>query len=143
MGYFFHFWNFLVKNTLKFRTKILISILFQISDFYFGIQVNVSIISPFVSAQMAVLSTIFQVFIVLGMYNFVHWCLLGRHWKEGGSEKKKKRFLAAFVPVVLWVTMIMKFYKDVCLFVTEEILITVSRQAPKKEAWPSSYHYCS
>ena len=31
----------------------------------------------------------------------------------------------------------------VCLFVTEEIPITVSRQAPYKEAWPSPYHYCS
>ena len=30
----------------------------------------------------------------------------------------------------------------VCLFVTEEILVTVSRRAPAfKEAWPSPYHY--
>ena len=28
-------------------------------------------------------------------------------------------------------------------FVMEEIPITVSRQAPDKEAWPSPYHYCS
>ena len=27
---------------------------------------------------------------------------------------------------------------SICLFVTEEIPITVSRQAPDKEAWPSS-----
>ena len=31
----------------------------------------------------------------------------------------------------------------VCLFVTEEIPITVSRRAQNKEAWPSPYHYCS
>ena len=32
--------------------------------------------------------------------------------------------------------------RHVCLFVTEEILITVSRWAPDKEACPSPYHYC-
>ena len=32
--------------------------------------------------------------------------------------------------------------KIVCLFVKEEILVTVSRRAPAfKEAWPSPYHY--
>ena len=31
----------------------------------------------------------------------------------------------------------------VCLFVTEEITITVSRRAPDKEARPSPYHYFS
>jgi hypothetical protein len=35
------------------------------------------------------------------------------------------------------------FFRDVCLFVTEEIPITVSRWAPDKEAWPSPYHYRS
>ena len=34
-------------------------------------------------------------------------------------------------------------WKFVCLFVTEEIPIKVSRQAPDKEARPSPYHYCS
>ena len=112
MGYFFHFWvKIHSKLNWKFRIKILVCILFQMSDFY----LMYNLMCQFVSAQMAVLSTIFQVFIVLVMYNFVHCCLLGRHWKERGSEKKKKRFLAAFVPVVLWVTMIMKFHEDVTL----------------------------
>ena len=31
----------------------------------------------------------------------------------------------------------------VCLFITEEIPITVSWWAPDKEARPSYYHYCS
>ena len=34
-----------------------------------------------------------------------------------------------------------KYYdKKVCLFVIEETPITVSRQAPAKEVWPSPYH---
>ena len=45
--------------------------LFQISGFYLKyIQAILPETSPFLSAQMAVLSIFFQMFIVLGMYNF-------------------------------------------------------------------------
>ena len=93
MGYFFHFWvKIHSKLNWKFRIKILVCILCQMSDFY----LMYNLMCQFVSAQMAVLSTIFQVFIVLVMYNFVHCCLLGRHWKERGSEKKKKEVSGCF-----------------------------------------------
>ena len=81
-----------------------------IFEMCFHFQVNMSIN---VSAQMAALSTIFQVFIVLWVYNFVGAFLVDTERKE--DLRRKKRFLAAFVPVVLWVTMIMKFHEDVTL----------------------------
>ena len=45
--------------------------MFQISGFYLKyIQAILPETSPYLSAQMAVLSSFFQMFIVLGMYNF-------------------------------------------------------------------------
>ena len=56
MGYFFHFSRFLdIASDLSFLLEI---------------QAIPPKISPFLSAQMAVLSNFYQMFIVIGMYNF-------------------------------------------------------------------------
>jgi hypothetical protein len=54
----------------KFRIKKLDC--YIVSDFRFLLEIQAILpeTSPFLSAQMAVLSSFFQVFIVLGMYNF-------------------------------------------------------------------------
>ena len=46
--------------------------LFQISGFYFLLEIQAILpeTTPFLSVQMAVLSSFFQMLIVLGMYNF-------------------------------------------------------------------------
>ena len=50
----------------KNRIKNQIAILFQISGFY----LKYKLFCPFLFVQMAVLSSFFQMFIILGMYNF-------------------------------------------------------------------------
>ena len=57
------------RLTQKFRIKILIPILFNIS-FLLDVQANLPETSPFLSAEVALMSTIFEVIIVLWMYNF-------------------------------------------------------------------------
>jgi hypothetical protein len=69
MGYYFHFSIFLGEKTFEINFRI--PVLFNISGLL-DVQANLPETSPFLSAQMALVSTFFQMFIVLGlgMYNF-------------------------------------------------------------------------
>ena len=66
------FWVKIHSKLNEFRIlKYQIAILFPISGFYLKyIQAILPETSPFSTAQMAVLSSFFLMFIVLGMYNF-------------------------------------------------------------------------
>ena len=65
----------------------MIPILFNISVLL-DIQANLPETSPFLSAQMALVSTLFQMFIVLGMYNFGSKLNIGRNLTlKGGLPK--------------------------------------------------------
>ena len=79
-------------------------------------------------------------------------------WRQGGLASQGqccpsyfplhfKEFMKVLVVLLLQFPLYFKeFTHDsglllfACLFVSEEIPITVSRQAPDKEAWPSPYH---
>ena len=67
MSYYFHFSSFLCEKHSGLKARFLF--LFNISVLP-DVKVNLPEISPFLSAQMALVSTFFQMFIVLGMYNF-------------------------------------------------------------------------
>ena len=58
-----------MKKHAKFRIKIWIPILFSI-QVLLDVKANLPETCPFLSAQMALVSTFFQMFIVLEMYNF-------------------------------------------------------------------------
>ena len=74
MGYIFHFSNFLDENTLCIELEIQDWNLdcYIVLDLCFSIDVKADLpeTSPFLFAQMAGLSKFFQMFMVLGMYNF-------------------------------------------------------------------------
>jgi hypothetical protein len=54
--------------------------------------------SPFLSAQMAVLSSFFQMFIVLGMYNFAYLVKKARKVNKQKFCRKNSRFVLV-VPI--------------------------------------------
>ena len=73
MGYFFHvFWKKLHSKLTKFRIKKYVLDCYIVSDLRFLLEIQAILpkTSPFSCAQMAMLSGFFQMFIVLGMYNF-------------------------------------------------------------------------
>ena len=74
MGYYFHFSSFLgekaFKINLKIQDKNLDSYFFLIFQFYLMYMLICQKPAHFLSAQMALVNTFFQILIVLGMYNF-------------------------------------------------------------------------
>ena len=65
------FWMKIHSKLNRFRIKKLDCYIVSDLRFLLEIQAILPETSPFLSAQMAVLSSFFQMFIVLGMYNFV------------------------------------------------------------------------
>jgi hypothetical protein len=61
---------FKILDESTFRIKKLDFYIVSNLRFFLEIQAILPETSPFLSAQMAVLSSFFQIFIVLGMYNF-------------------------------------------------------------------------
>ena len=75
MGYYFHVSSFLGKKTILnqlensgLKSRFLFCLIFQ---FYLMYRVICQKPFHFLSAQMSLVSTFFQMFIVLGMYDFV------------------------------------------------------------------------
>ena len=92
MGYFFHFSQLWLKiySTFNWKFRIEIQNAIFFSDFrsLLDVQSNLPETSPFLSAQMAVLSSSFSVFTVLGTYNLyvqtevwpLIWCKYSYIW---------------------------------------------------------------
>ena len=72
LSLFKFFWMKIHSKLKKFRIKKKLDC-YIVSDLRFLLEIQAILpeTSPFLSAQMAVLSSFFQMFIVLGMYNFV------------------------------------------------------------------------